>query len=267
MTELVDSHCHLQRFHQAGQLPDVLARCKQSGVTQLVSVGTSLEDWSVYRQLSQQHPGEVFYSAGLHPCHVEADWEQHVEQLAGFWKQPSQPKPVALGEIGLDAFHLPKDPQLRQQVMARQEAAFTTQLEIARPLACPIIIHSRSAVARCIQILDHRGCDWTRVVFHCYTDTAAALEPILQRGGRASFTGVITFKSAHSVRGALLKHGLNRLMLETDAPYLAPEPLRGQTCEPAMIAHTAAKAADILDVPLDSLSAATTANARAFFGI
>jgi TatD DNase family protein len=183
----------------------------------------------------------------------------------------SLPRPIALGEIGLDRFHLPKDSTLAAVVFARQEAAFRAQLDLARDLACPIVIHSRNAFPDCLRVLDEyaraSALDLARVVFHCFSDGPDEVRALNQRGSRASFTGIITYKNADPVRAALLAQGPDRLMLETDAPYLAPIPHRGQPNEPAYLAHTAQAAAQLLNLPLEQLAARTTANAREFFSL
>ena len=180
---------------------------------------------------------------------------------------PPARRPVALGEIGLDRFHLPKEPAPAAAAFARQEAAFRAQLALARELACPIVIHSRDAFADCLRVIDESGVDWRRVVFHCFTHGPDEFRTLRERGGRASFTGIITYKNAAPVRAALIAQGLDVLMLETDAPYLAPIPHRGQPNEPAFLAHTAHEAARLLNLPLDELAARTTAHAREFFGL
>lgn len=263
--DLIDTHCHLDRFLEKGQWPAVRERALQAGVQQLIAVGTDPSDWPIYQRLALEHPGQVFHSVGLHPCHVADDWEQTIGQLAAFWREG--PRPVALGEIGLDAFHLPKDPAERAVCLQRQYAAFRAQLALAKELDTPIIVHSRNAAAECVAEIDAASFDWSKVVFHCWSDGPEGLTPLLNRGARASFTGILTFKSAQEVREAALHQGTDRLMVETDAPYLAPEPHRGQTCEPAYVRHTAARAAELFGLELEALARKTSTNAREFFSL
>lgn len=231
----------------------------------MVTVGTAPDDWALYRELAAAHPGRVFHTVGLHPTSVGEDWEAAVAELPGHWKDARPP--VALGEIGLDRFHLPKDQVAAAPVVARQEAALAAQLALARELNCPVIIHSREAVPQCIEAIDRAGCDWRRVVFHCFTEGPALAEAIVSRGGRVSFTGVLTYKNAAAVREAARVQGLERLMLETDAPYLAPVPHRGKPNEPAYLWHLAEFAAGLFGCGVERVAEATTRAAAEFYGL
>jgi TatD DNase family protein len=302
-----DTHCHLETFARRGDVPAVLDRAAAAGITRIITIGTCPSDWHLYATLAAAHPARIAYTVGLHPCDVgdhDQAWQAAVSHLPAFFETPESdvipaalatpqleittsasspsvpsvpslpsiptslpPRPVALGEIGLDRFHLPKDPALAAANFARQEAAFRAQLALARDLACPIVIHSRQAFPDCLRVLDDTATDWSRVVFHCFTDGPDELRSLHDRGARASFTGIITYKNADAIRAALLAQGIDRLMLETDAPYLAPNPLRGQPNEPAHLLHTAREAAKILSLSLPDLAARTTANAQAFFGL
>jgi TatD DNase family protein len=263
--ELIDSHCHLERFAQQGELDAVLARAAEAGVGRLITIGTSVDDWPLYQRLVQERPGRLSWTAGLHPCDVGEDWEAQVGQLARYWR--SGPRPVAVGEIGLDRFRLPADTTEVATLMVRQEKAFQAQLELAKELDMPVVVHSRHAFEACLSMIDLCGFPWERVVFHCFVDGPEALRQLAARGGRASFTGIVTYKSAPEVRDACREQGLDKLMIETDAPYLAPVPHRGKPCEPAMLRDTAAFVAQELGVSLEELAARTTANARAFFNL
>jgi len=152
-------------------------------------------------------------------------------------------------------------------VILLQEAAFQQQLMLASELECPIIIHSRDAFAECVQFIDESGIDWQRIVFHCFTYGAEEIAQINHRGGRASFTGIATYKSAHTVREALRQQGIERLMLETDCPYLTPEPHRGKPNEPAYIAHIAERCAEALALSAEELAARSSQNTKDFFNL
>ena len=293
---LIDTHLHLETWARKGTLPAVLTRAHEAGVGAMITVGTSSEDWALYRDLAAAHPGVVHFSVGLHPCHVGENWASEVAQIADFWKdgarrpgalsesnqtrpevafhpQTSEPNshvtplPVALGECGLDRFHLPKDPAEAEKIFAWQRAAFAAQLALAKTLGCPLIVHSRGAFRESVEMIDASGVDWARVVFHCFSEGPAEIAELNRRGGRGSFTGILTYKKTDDVRAAAKAQGLARLMVETDAPWLAPVPHRGETNEPAYVRHTAEFAAkEIFNVPLDEFAAVTTANAKAFFG-
>jgi len=263
---LIDTHCHLADFARRGDIPGVLDRAAAVGVARVITIGTGPDDWDLYAGLAAAHPGRVDYTIGLHPCDMEDDtWSNHVARISSYFKNSTGPRPVALGEIGLDRFHLPKDAAAAATIFARQELAFRAQLAIARELACPIVIHSRDAFADCVRVIDESGVAWGKIVFHCFTHGPDELKVLRARGGRASFTGIITYKTAAPVRAALIAQGLDVLMVETDAPYLAPVPHRGQPNEPAYVAHTAREAARILNIPFEELAARTTENAREFF--
>jgi TatD DNase family protein len=177
------------------------------------------------------------------------------------------PTPCAIGECGLDRFHLPKDAAAAEQILGWQRAAFGVQLSLAKRLGCALVVHSRGAFDECVAMIDASGVDWTKVVFHCFSEGPAEIGELMRRGGRGSFTGILTYKNAENVRAAARAQGLGSLMVETDAPFLAPVPHRGSPNEPAYVLHTAQVAADMFGVPLEELAAITTANAKAFFGL
>lgn len=264
---LIDTHTHLESFARSGRLEATLDRARAAGVEALITIGTSTDDWALYRELAATHRGWVHYTAGLHPCAVEEGWEAQVAGLKACWSAPGI-LPVALGECGLDRFHLPKnDPEKAEQIFTWQRAAFGAQLELAKTLGCPLVVHSRGALAECIELVDASGLDWARVVFHCFTEGEAEMRELRRRGGFGSLTGIVTYKSAENVRAAAMAQGLERLMLETDAPYLTPLPHRGKPNEPAFLRHTAEFAAGLFGVSLEDLARTTTATARRFFRI
>jgi len=231
----------------------------------MIAVGTSSEDWAVYRELAQRWAGRISYTVGLHPTGVEEGWEEMVRQLSPFFMPPCPP--VALGEIGLDFFHLPGDPVAAGEAILRQEEAFRQQLSLARELECPVVIHSRDAFEATVRLVDEAEVDWEKVVFHCFSYGPNEVAALNERGGRASFTGIVTYKNASAVREALVRQGVARLMIETDCPYLTPEPHRGKPNEPAFVADTGRFCAGLLGIGADELAQRTTANAEAFFGL
>lgn len=283
---LIDTHLHLESYVKRGTLDATLARAREAGVGAMITVGTSSEDWTLYRDLAVAHPAVLHFSVGLHPCHVGENWASEVAQISAFWEggarrpgalsEPDQtraevafhPKPVALGECGLDRFHLPKNSFEAEKIFAWQRTAFTAQLALARRLGCPLIVHSRGAFRESVEMIDASGVDWNCVVFHCFSEGPAEIAELNRRGGRGSFTGILTYKSAAAVREAAKAQGLSRLMVETDAPWLAPIPHRGEPNEPAYVRHTAKFAAqEMFGVSFDEFAALTTATAKSFFGI
>jgi TatD DNase family protein len=170
--------------------------------------------------------------------------------------------------MGLDRFHLPKETAEAEKIFAWQRAAFAAQLVVGKKLGCPLVIHSRGAFRESVEMIDASGVDWARVVFHCFTEGEAEMAELTRRGGRGSFTGILTYKNAEAIRAAAKAQGLARFMVETDAPYLTPMPHRGKPNEPAFVRHTAEfAAAEVFGVKPEELAATTTANARTFFGV
>ncbi len=269
---LIDTHTHLESFARKGGdvLATALARAREAGVETMITIGTSPDDWDLYRSLARAHTatGLIRYTVGLHPCSVDGGWDAAIAQVEDFWRSSGGPTPVALGEIGLDRFHLPKDPAEAATIFAWQRAAFAEGLALAKSLGCPVVIHSRGAFAECVEMIDQSGVDWTKVVFHCFTEGTAEMAELTKRGGYGSFTGVLTYKSAENVRAAARAQGLDRFMLETDAPYLTPMPHRGKPNEPAYVRHTAEYAAtEVFGLPYADLAATSTATAKKFFAL
>ena len=266
---LIDTHTHLESFARQGTLAAALARARTAGVETMITIGTSPDDWELYRGLAAEHAadGLVRHTVGLHPCSVDATWETAVAQIEAFWAR--DPRPVGLGECGLDRFHLPKnDAAAAEQIFAWQRAAFAAQLALAKRLGCPVVVHSRGAFRECVDMIDASGVDWRRVVFHCFTENETDIAELNRRGGVGSFTGILTYKTAENIRVAARAQGLGRFMLETDAPYLTPLPHRGKPNEPAFVQHTAEFAArEVFGVDYDELARASSANARRFFDL
>ncbi len=267
---LIDTHAHLDGLAARGELAGVLARARTAGVDRVITIGTEPGDWVEVAALARAHPGAIDFTLGLHPVAVGADWEAALAKLEARWAEANFGAPggvVALGECGLDRFHLPKEAAEAEVIFDRQRRAFAAQLALARGAGCPIVVHSRGAFAETVAMIDASGVDWTKVVFHCFSAGAPEMEELTRRGGRGSFTGILTYKKAESVRAAALAQGVERLMLETDAPYLAPTPHRGKPNEPAFLRHTADYAATLFGLSYEDLARISTRNAQAFFNL
>lgn len=262
---LIDSHCHLDAFVKSGEVRDVIARAQLAGVGRFVCAGTDAEDWDVYQKLAEDFSGKIVYAVGLHPGNIGDDWELQLESLPQYFQ--SETRPVAVGEIGLDEHYMPKDPSEAERIRVVQRIVFERQLELAKSLSLPVIVHAREAFDATVELIDRSGIDWQKVVFHCFAENADAVRILNARGGRASFTGTITYKNADAVREAALAQGLERLMLETDCPYLAPCKLRGKRNEPAFMRKTAEYVAELFGVSFDEIEARSYANTCEFFGI
>ncbi len=263
---LVDTHTHLESFARSGALPEILARARAAGVDAMIAIGTSPDDWALYREIATEQPGFVYFTAGIHPCSVDAEWAKAFAALPEFWREEGV-KPVGLGECGLDRFHLPKEAAAADKIFAWQRAAFDAQLALAKKLNCPVVVHSRGAFRECVDMIDASGVDWRQVVFHCFTEGEAEMAELTRRGGVGSFTGILTYKNADALRAAAKAQGLGRFMLETDAPYLTPMPHRGKPNEPAFVRHTAEFAAGLFGVSFEELAKTSAENARRLFGL
>ncbi len=262
---LLDSHCHLDRFFRDGALDGALDRAQVAGVDRVVAIGTEPEDWALYRELAAARPETIAYSVGLHPNEVEENWEKNVAGLENYLAGGHAA--VAVGEIGLDYFRLPKDETEAAPRKALQKAAFACQLDMAKRAGLPVVIHCRTAFGDCLRMIDESGVDWNKVIFHCFSEGPEEIRRLRERGGRASFTGIITYGNAENVRQAALAQGMDALILETDCPYLSPEPHRGKPNEPAHLFYTAKFCADLFETDLEALACLTTRNAEAFYGL
>lgn len=264
---LIDTHLHLDGFARKGELPGVLARAKASAIEGMIAIGTEPEDWLLHREIAEANRGYVSFTVGLHPCTVAEGWANAVDQIEAYWSG-DRLTPVALGECGLDRFHLPKDnPHEAERLFAWQVSAFERQLQIAKALRCPIVVHSRGAFRESVDLIDASGVDWTKVIFHCFVEGAPEVNLLKARGAYASFTGILTYKSAENVREAAKAQGLDRFIVETDAPWLAPVPHRGKPNEPAWVRHVAEQGAALFQVPIEVIEQTSTALARRFFGL
>ena len=246
-----DTHCHLQNFLRKQELDEVLKHAREKGVGQMVAVGTAAEDWRDYQQLAKDFRNQIYYSVGLHPGYVGEYWIQQVQGLENYWKDESAP--VALGEIGLDYFRLPKDKEEAEKIVLWQKEAFRHQLKIARNLDCPVIIHSRAAFHDSVQEIDHAGVDWSKVVFHCFTEGTQEISVLMERGGRAYFTGSLKFPKNEELWKAAKHQGVDKLLLETDSPYLAPVPYRGKKNQPGYLPEIGKFASELFGSEIEQI--------------
>ncbi len=263
--EWIDSHCHLDGFLKKGELAAVLKKAEEAHVHQMIAIGTGPDDWDINHDLKLEFPSRIDYTVGMHPCYIKPGWRKSVDQLKAYFDKP--PKPVALGEIGLDYYHLPKDQSEAEAHKIEQHDAFETQLAIARELGCPVVIHSRDAFEKTLQLIDNSEVKWTKIVVHCFSYSSEQIKQIIKRGGRASFTGIVTYKNAPNVKKALIEQGVDRLMIETDSPYLTPEPHRGKPNQPAYVADIGLKCAAYLGLEVETFAQKLAENTRSFFGL
>ena len=258
-----DSHCHLTDARLSAQLADVLARAHSSHVEAMLSISSDLDDATRILELCQPH--HIYASAGVHPASALA-WndDSSAAQLTDFARDP---RVIAIGEIGLDYLYDETHPDYPGATRARQADVFEAQLQIAADAKLPIIIHNREADDDLLAIVSawkerlHGG------VFHCFGSSPAIARRVLDLGFHLGFTGIVTFKNARQTQDVAALCPINRMLIETDAPYLAPTPMRGKTNEPSYVPFVAAKIAEIKGLPVAEIGAITTSNARRLFGI
>ncbi len=257
MLAFIDTHCHLTFDPLAGQIQEVLARSRQAGITGWISVGTDLDHSRRCVDLAHRLDG-VAATVGLHP-HDARDMTDH--SMEQFRQLCSDKKVVAIGETGLDYHYNYSDPR-------DQRYAFIRQLELAEAFHLPVVVHTREAFDETIAILDDFRQRVDKVVLHCFSGTAEQAQTALDRGFMLSFTGVVTFKNAHVIQEAARIVPLERLMLETDCPYMSPEPVRKQRPnEPGLMIHTARYLADLKGIDLQTMARIVLENVERFFGV
>jgi TatD DNase family protein len=248
---VIDTHAHLDAFEDPAE---IVRRAREAGVERVVTVGTTIESCRASLALCEEHEG-VFAALGLHPHEAGSVGSGDFAELR---KLLAHPKAVAVGETGLDYYRdlAPRD---------RQAESFNAQAELAVELGKPLVIHTRAADADTVAVL-RRLPDGMPVVLHCFS-SADLLEPALERGWHVSFAGNVTYPKAPELRWALTGVPADRLLLETDCPYLAPQAVRGKRNEPAYVMHTLAAAAEARGEDAAALGAQVEANAAALFGL
>lgn len=251
---MVDTHCHLTDPRLLEQLDLVIERARAAGVGRMITIGTDLEDDRAAIALCR---GREYLRCvvGIHPNYSQ---DAAVADVAMLRELQADRAVVGLGEMGLDYFHRFAD-------RGHQRLLFEAQMALALEVGRPVVIHSREAIDDTLAVM--RGFAGARAVFHCFTGTMGEAERILAAGYWISFTGPVTYKKNDELREVVKRVPLDRLMVETDAPYLSPEPKRGQrTNEPALVMYTAGKVAEVKGISLEELDQVTTGNAERFFG-
>ncbi len=245
---MIDTHAHVDR----AEAPEVLARAREAGVDRVIAVGTSVDDAREVLALVEEHDG-VYACLGIHPHEAGEVADGDVDELRTLL---AHPKVVAVGETGLDYFrdYAPHD---------AQRALFDRQLGVARDLGSTVVIHTRAADA---DTLDALGSFDGTVVMHCFS-SPQLLEPAVERGYYVSFAGNVTYKNAYDLRAAARAVPRDRILAETDSPYLAPQPVRGRRNEPANVVHTVEALAAARGEDAQELAAQIDANAAAAFGL
>lgn len=265
MPVFYDTHAHLTYPDFADELPQVIERAQAAGINKVVSIATDQESSQGVLALTERF-ASVFAVIGWHPSDAmsaPADIRPALRQLA------QHSKVVALGETGLDYHRLPSQkpgagPQADEAYKNKQESLFRQHLEIAAELGLNCVIHQRDALEDTLKVFAPFA-ERVRGVFHCFANDAATMRQIVAMGSLVSFTGILTFKNGQNIRDTLAATPLDKFMLETDSPFLAPVPYRGKRCEPAYVKEIATVAAQVKDCSLEDLSLATCRTAEAFF--
>ena len=250
---LIDSHCHLNVPDLAQRLPEVLANMAEAGVDKAIAISVSRQSFEEVHAIAQNHPN-IYATVGIHPDDPEAE-EFSLEELL---ERAARPKVVGIGETGLD-YHWCKGN------LAWQHQRFALHIEAANRSGLPLVVHTRDAAEDTMRLLRehqaHAG------VIHCFTEDVRIAKLALDLGFYISFSGIVTFKNATAIQEAARYVPLDRLLVETDSPYLAPVPKRGKPNEPAYVRHTAAFVAQLRGDSLENIAQATTANCLRLFNL
>ena len=247
---LVDSHCHLDFPDFAPDRADVLVRARNAGVRIMVTIGTRLSRFAEVRAIAESDPA-LYCSVGVHPHEAE---KEGVGDPSGLLLAAAHPKVVGIGETGLDYYYKHSAPEA-------QARSFRAHIAAARESGLPLIVHARDADADTIRIMadEHRAGAFSGVI-HCFTASRALAEHAVALGLYISFSGILTFKNAREIQETAKALPLERILVETDAPYLAPMPNRGKRNEPAFVAHTASFLAKLRGETPERIADATTEN-------
>jgi len=246
--QLVDSHCHINFSPLGEQLPQVLQNAKDNGVEYMLCVSVNLEDFPQVQTLARTFP-HVFASVGVHPNERNG----HDPSMEDLVRLASDPRVIAIGETGLDYFRSEGD-------LSWQRDRFRRHIRAAKACRKPLIIHMRDAARDTLEIMREEGAEEVGGVMHCFSENWDIAQQALALNFFISFSGIVTFKNAETLREVATKVPADRFLIETDSPYLAPVPYRGKTNEPAYVRHVAECLANLRQVPLETIAADTTNN-------
>jgi TatD DNase family protein len=253
MTPLVDSHCHIDFPELAADIPRLLNSMRDNRVGWALCAGVTLERFPAMLDIVRSAP-KLFAAVGVHPD-TETDHDKPVREadVATLVDLAQDSKVIAIGETGLDYYRLTGD-------LEWQRERFRTHIRAAKQCGKPLIIHTRAAAADTVRVLKEEGAEQVGGVFHCFTESEEVARQALDLGFHISFSGIVTFKNAVELKAIAQWVPLERLLVETDAPYLAPVPYRGKTNQPAYVLHVAKEIARLRELPLEAVAEASTAN-------
>jgi TatD DNase family protein len=252
---LVDSHCHLDFPDLIGRLPEVLQRMQDNQVAMAVCIGVNLEDFPTVLALAKSQ-SNLYATVGVHPEYTDAE-EPSMEKLVAL---AAHPKVIAIGETGLDYYWQKDKPEWQRE-------RFRTHIRAAIACGKPLVVHTRESALDTLRLLKEEGADAVGGVMHCFTEDWAVATQALDLGFYLSFSGIVTFKNAAIVKDVAQKCPLDRMLIETDSPYLAPVPYRGKQNEPAYVLHVAEEIARLRSMTVEAVAKATTENFIRLFNI
>lgn len=252
---LIDSHCHINFPELSANMDTILENMRQNDVAFALCVGVNLENFHQIRSLAEQYE-QIYASVGVHPDH-ESDAEPTVELLV---QLAQHPRVVAIGETGLDYYRLKGD-------LEWQRTRFRTHIRAARTCKKPLIIHTREAADDTLRIMREEGANHIGGVMHCFTESLSVALAAIEMGFYISFSGIVTFKNAKDLKEVARQIPLERMLVETDSPYLAPVPFRGKMNQPAYVKHVAEEIAKLRDVSVEEIGRVTTENFQRLFSV
>lgn len=252
-TMLVDSHCHLNFPELASNLPEIFSNMEKNGVGLALCVSVNLTDFHEVIALAEKHP-HLYASVGVHPDYEDEE-EPTVERLV---ELANHPRIIAIGETGLDYFRLKGD-------LEWQRERFRNHIRAAKICGKPLIIHTREAAEDTLRIMEEEGAASVGGVMHCFTENLDVAERAIAHNFYISFSGIVTFKNALQLKEVAKKISLDRVLVETDSPYLAPVPFRGKINQPAYVKHVAAEVANLRNISEEALADASTRNFMRLF--
>ena len=253
----IDSHCHLDKINLVdfdNNFKTLYQQIKQSKVDKMLCISINLEDYPAMYKLVENYD-DIYLSCGIHPCDLEKKFD--LKQLEKFARDE---KVIATGECGLDYYHTPFD-------KTKQQDIFASHIEIAKKLNKPLVIHSRDAEKDTIALLNEQNAGDVSGIIHCFTGSYTMAKQALDLGFYISFSGIITFKQAFELRDVAKKIPLERILIETDAPYLAPTPNRGKQNTPIYLEYVAKELANLKNKSLKEIALVTTSNFSSLFSL
>lgn len=245
---LVDSHCHLDFPDLRARIPEVLDAMRQRQVGWAVCIGVNLEDFPQVLALAEAHP-QLYATVGVHPEYTDAEEPDEARLVA----LAEHPKVIGIGETGLDYYWHKDQPEWQRE-------RFRTHIRAARRVGKPLVVHTRDSAADTLRLLAEEGASTVGGVMHCFTEDWATARQALDLGFYISLSGIVTFKNALQVKEVARQVPLDRLLIETDSPYLAPVPFRGKPNEPSYVAYVAQHIAELRGISVEALATATTDN-------